>query len=125
MMRRTILSGLALTLLMPSISASQPVSSGQPSRQFLTSGTRGHQLAEMCSPDRHAGDQYITACTAYIIGVSDGLAWSGDLCFVKPFNVAQIVAIVRKYLSANPEKWQQPSIMIIREALIPVFPCPE
>jgi hypothetical protein len=58
----------------------------------------------------------------YVIGVADAY---DDVHFCLPTEVAvgQVVAMVRKYLAENPDKWNQPGELIVLFALRPHFPC--
>lgn len=58
----------------------------------------------------------------YILGVHD-MADGLSLCTKNDTTAGQLVAIVKKYLKANPEKWGDPGEVIVLNALMPVFPC--
>lgn len=58
----------------------------------------------------------------YVSGVSDAL--DGTVyCIPSQTTIRQSNAIVKKYLEANPEKWNEPGSMLIVEALSKAFPC--
>jgi hypothetical protein len=59
----------------------------------------------------------------YIEGVSDALQMSGAICPAAGVSTEQEVAIVQKYLSANPERWHYRAADEVFLALRAVFPC--
>ncbi|GAA0221535.1 hypothetical protein GCM10009125_08290 [Castellaniella daejeonensis] len=63
---------------------------------------------------------------AFLIGYIAGASDVGDgLTFCSPPNakLGQLMGVVRKYLLANPEKWNQPAGLLVLEALKQAFPC--
>lgn len=59
----------------------------------------------------------------YIIGVLDLENASGKLCTPPNVSVRQVVAMVRKYLDANPEQWNRDAATLVDAALRPAFSC--
>jgi hypothetical protein len=80
---------------------------------------RGYEAAER--KDADANYQRAARFSSYVIGVFD----TGEgIFFDAPanVNVAQICAIVAKYLKDNPEKWNLAAVHLVIEALEKAFP---
>ena len=60
---------------------------------------------------------------SYIVGAVEAFNYSGKLCTGAGENTAQWFAIIKKYLNANPERWQERGEQIVYEALSPTFSC--
>ena len=60
----------------------------------------------------------------YITGVVD-LSNGVLFCTTPGVTRAQNVAIVTKYIKANPEKWNLPANVLVVDAMAEVFPCPK
>ena len=60
---------------------------------------------------------------SYVVGAVDGLEVQGELCIETGVKDSQVLAIVAKYLKANPEKWAQSGYSLVKEALKPVWAC--
>lgn len=59
----------------------------------------------------------------YVTGVVDANA--PVLCVPSGVSAGQLVAVVRKYLAANPEIWNLPADVVVTLALGEAFPCPK
>ena len=71
------------------------------------------------SPTDYQGAAYLVG---FVTGISD--AWNGILiCLPSGVKAGQLTAMVKKYLFANPEKWNQAASLLVMEALVPTFPC--
>jgi hypothetical protein len=58
----------------------------------------------------------------FVMGVHDAL--SGEIfCSPEQVTLAQVTAVVAKYLNAHPEEWDQPASVLVTKALNRVFPC--
>jgi hypothetical protein len=57
----------------------------------------------------------------YVAGVSDATA---DILWQlkKNVNMGQIIAIVSKYIKNHPERWNEPAVVLVIDALKEVFP---
>ena len=88
--------------------------------QDLVNGWREHQKIMNNSP---AERDYLSASrfTGYVTGVADAL---DTIMFDIPEGTTkdQIVAIVGKYLEANPDKWQFGGSVLVVNALKGAFP---
>jgi hypothetical protein len=61
----------------------------------------------------------------YVLGVGDSLKAFGIICPPDGVTIEQEVAIVQKYLDANPESWTNGAEGQIFVALHKVWPCPQ
>ena len=59
----------------------------------------------------------------FVVGEAFGLAAGGVLCFPNDIQAKQALAIVKNYLDAHPERWQEKSHYLIRDALLAVYAC--
>lgn len=59
--------------------------------------------------------------TGYVLGVVD--AGGGTYCLPKATHSSQIVAIVKKHLKENPERWGESGDALVASALTPLFGC--
>ena len=82
--------------------------------------------------DLHTADEWATLpaqtrvdsswASGYVTGVAD--AFSGIVyCPPEGTSGPQVIAIVKKFIAAHPEKWQLPAPVLIVTALSEVFPC--
>ena len=94
----------------------------------------GQDLHERC---RHTGEEYFPAgasqqdklqiqsdvgyCDGFIAGVTEtvDLKWWDPPV---PLKHDQLMAVVKKYIEAHPEEWDQPGSALVRKALIRAFP---
>ena len=60
--------------------------------------------------------------TGYVIGVSD-MRDRLTICLPQGVTVGQLIAIVQKYLRANPEKWNHGAQDLVLNAFRTAFPC--
>jgi hypothetical protein len=65
------------------------------------------------------------AYIGFVIGVYGAYHWTGFLCGVDQVTHGQAIAIVSRYLKANPAQWHLPAIGLVRDALQSAFPCPK
>lgn len=105
----SLASGLAATPL-----------SAQPT--VWISNTSGKMLSSVCTSTAGDGKQF-DACSAYILGVSDGLALQGAFCAPLSNTASDHVAIVRKYLDQHPAELDKQAATLIKGALAKAFPC--
>lgn len=59
----------------------------------------------------------------YILGISDQLSIDRKMCLDGGARTAQIIAVVRKYLRDNPEKWNFAPSHLVATPLVAAFPC--
>ena len=59
----------------------------------------------------------------YILGVADTATTGRLICPPYGTSAGQLVAIVAKYVTDNPDKWGKSGDWIVINALAPVFPC--
>jgi len=59
---------------------------------------------------------------AYVAGVSD-VVTGITFCASPNVTVGQLLAVVRKHLLANPEKWDKSGAALVIDALQQAFPC--
>jgi hypothetical protein len=58
----------------------------------------------------------------FVMGVHDAL--SGEIfCAPEQVTLAQVAAVVAKYLNAHPEEWNEPAFVLVTRALKQAFPC--
>lgn len=85
------------------------------------SETTGGMLADTCKSENSVLNDY---CTGYILGVADALQLEGRTCRPHaPLGLSQVLAVVKKYLRDNPERWNLPGYMAVSNALVDAFPC--
>lgn len=60
--------------------------------------------------------------SGYVLGVIERDS-NTSICVPDGVTVKQLVAIVKKYLAANPEKWNLPGHIVVFLALFRTFPC--
>jgi len=109
--------------------------------QPVHSGTSGYELKAYCAEAEE--DNYFSAgvCMGYVIGTIDGITSLIDgvnevekspdgnnplnmpFCLTENSTHGQIVAVVRKYLEANPDKLHFSGASLITEAMWNTFPC--
>lgn len=90
-------------------------------RHVSLSTVSGAMIAQECAEER--GLQ-LDVCTSYILGVADALQLTRNTC--RPNSNAstlQTLAIVRRHIKDNPEKWGWHPSALIRESLVKSFPC--
>ena len=85
------------------------------------SGVTGEFLNSVCAEP--ATRDTFNECSAYILGVFDGLAFKGDICPQQSPSSGQIRAIVAKYLADHPERWANHGYFVTSTALKSAFPC--
>jgi hypothetical protein len=80
-------------------------------------------LAQAC--DATAGKDPLDAnvCTGYLLGSFDQMSFAHLICPPDGFSTQQAMAIGRKYLKDNPEKWHLHPAFLLREAFSGSFPC--
>jgi hypothetical protein len=94
-----------------------------PSIFMFETGTSLLQKCETKSPE------YALACTAYVVGVVDGikkdifLGRAADNCWPDRMGAPQVRDIVVKYLKAFPDQRGFPASLIVSVSLNDAFPC--
>jgi Rap1a immunity proteins len=63
--------------------------------------------------------------SGFVIGAFDAYILAGLLCPPDRATHGQAMAIVSRYLEANPDEWNLPAAYLAREALLFAFPCPK
>jgi hypothetical protein len=98
----------------------------QPRRGFVT----GHELVSWMREHeallaRQSSAELITAgfYQGYVLGIYDDLALQGLMCKPEGASVAQVTAVVSKYLQGNPDKWSKPATLLVLNAFGQAFPC--
>jgi hypothetical protein len=107
----------ATAIAPPALAQRGPViRGGQP----LLSGTDGRWLANACA-SREAADR--SFCYGYILGLTDQLSLSGQIC--RPANVTGdlLVSTVRSHLTASPNDLQRHASLLVRRVLAARYPC--
>ena len=82
---------------------------------------RNYQLANQKSPEANYADA--RAYMSYVEGVSDALQLQKVTCHTQDVTLGQLSEIVAKYLSSNPERWNEPAIFLVSDALRRVYSC--
>lgn len=95
--------------------------------------TEGHYLADASrafsrwepDPDRNRQDAVMAMFfMAYVSSAMDMMrAMSMTCIYGGSTTQGQIAAVVAKYIKDNPEMWSKEAIVIVSQALRPVFPC--
>ena len=60
-------------------------------------------------------------------GFAEGAGEMGNrflFCLPVDFTNAQLVSVVRGFLQGSPQRWREPAINLVRDALVTDFPCP-
>ncbi len=78
-------------------------------------------LLEFC--DQSRGRDEADYCSGFILGVYDVAALNAQVCAPAGVKNVQIVAIARKYIDENPQRWNAAPAFVIREALGKTWPC--
>jgi hypothetical protein len=76
----------------------------------------GHPRADLFKVGLYAG---------FVIGAFDAYILAGLLCPPDQVTMGQAMAIVSRYLEANPAEWNLPAIDLVRDGLRSAFPCPQ
>jgi|RhiMetdeSRZDD1v2_1073273.scaffolds.fasta_scaffold115733_8 Ssp1 endopeptidase immunity protein Rap1a len=79
----------------------------------------GNTLFDWCVKHSPAG----TACTDYIAGVADALAYDGKFCPSVGVSPDQVVDVVTQYLTTFPERRHYAAASLVADALAAKFPC--
>ena len=76
--------------------------------------------------EKSAAADYSSAArfTGYVTGVYDSISSFDLVCGTTQVTTAQVTAIVAKFLKQNPERWNEPAVGLVAEALAKAFPCP-
>jgi hypothetical protein len=91
---------------------------------------RGLQLKEWADADDRSR-QTNPQCTdfqesstlhGYVIGVYDTVAGL-SVCVPAGVSGVQLMEVVKRYVNANPSKWNQPAAPLVVDALNGAFPC--
>jgi hypothetical protein len=134
-MRLLVLSGLLVVCLnLPSATAGQGDTSQQPDL-----GKSGTDFMKVCSnAGGEVGDnaqhmQSDATCQGWVEGFADGFTVHDELLGVPradrlvciPRNVTniQIIGVIKKYISGNPEKAHRATRLVASVALAQAFPC--
>jgi hypothetical protein len=65
----------------------------------------------------------MTEYYSYVAGVHDTLDALGIVCASTSVSVGQVSAVVAKFVKENPERWDEPAVGLVSDALIKAFPC--
>jgi len=60
----------------------------------------------------------------FIYGVYDAYELNDLTCPGDGVTKGQVLAVVAKFLKANPERWNEPAFYLVKDALKGAFPCP-
>lgn len=60
----------------------------------------------------------------YVHGVSDSMINQGAFCVPEGTTGTEMVALVGKFVRANPERWREGAEELVFQAIYPVFGCP-
>ncbi|MDX3908549.1 MAG: Rap1a/Tai family immunity protein [Sphingobium sp.] len=86
----------------------------------------GNTLLEKC---QNKAPEYALACSAYIVGVVDGikkdifLGRAPDNCWPKQLAAKEVHDLVVKYLKAYPDQRSFPASLTVSVALNDAYPC--
>jgi hypothetical protein len=83
----------------------------------------GNKLYDWCVTQYQQLPFQNFACTDYIAGVADGLAFNDKFCPSVGVRPVQVVDIVRQYLTSYPERRHYGAASLIADALTAKFPC--
>lgn len=103
----------------PAVAAAEPVAGVF---MFET----GKSLLAKCE---NKAPEYALACTAYVVGVVDGikkdiyLGRARDNCWPDQLGAEQVKAIVVKYLKGFPDQRSFPASLVVSVALNDTYPC--
>ena len=108
-----------------SISLPTPATAAEPAPGVFMFET-GKSLLAKCE---NKAPEYALACTAYVVGVVDGikkdiyLGRARDNCWPDRLGAEQVKAIVVKYLKAFPDQRSFPASLVVSIALNDAYPC--
>lgn len=98
------------------------VSDAKAQDRFVSLGAvSGGDLAQICA---ERSDLSLDGCVSYILGVSDQMSLSRQICISGGSRTLQIVGVVRKYLADHPEYWNRAPVFLVSDPLKKAFPCP-
>ena len=95
-----------LLLFVPTASIAEYFYDGTQLQLYMKEGVVGESIA-----------------TGYVAGVVDSFDGIGIFCAPVGITLLQLVAIVKKYLEENPERWHITASKLVAEALQKSFPC--
>ncbi len=92
-----------------------------------TFAVTGNELKELCNSDNPAE---ILQCGYYIKGafqshllIQKNEDFKPHFCAPENATVGQVVAVVREYMDATPEKLPESAALLVWESAIKAFPC--
>jgi hypothetical protein len=93
----------------------------------IVSGTELHHMIEASkrSDEQRAqpnDDREYARLFGYVTGATDAMD-GGMLCIPEGTTVEQLVAMVSKYVEANPAEWHYTASSLVWGALKPTYPC--
>lgn len=122
-MRRVILAvALLVTVCLPAL-AQEPKDLGIGRLRWVS----GNSLHKVCADPK---DESFAYCQGFVTATAENMiiaaqhAFPYMPCWNPPDGTtsAQLIAIVRKYLEAHPERWQLGAVDLVHEALREAFP---
>jgi Rap1a immunity proteins len=88
------------------------------------SSIRGGTLVELCGNSKSGqAEVLLDSCAAYILGAADALSTTGKFCNSGDAWTLQAVAVTKRYIRDNPQKWGQHASTLVQDALSQAFPC--
>ena|ERR1700677_3631660 len=99
---------------------------GQAPHLVSLSSVTGGSFATQCETSKATDENgvLVDLCNSYILGVADALQVRQLTC--RPNSDAatlQTVTIVRRAIHDHPERWGQPPVFQVQDALKAAFPC--
>jgi hypothetical protein len=113
-------------LLLAQASALPPATPAAPRGPSVFMFETGASLLEKC---QNKAPEYALACTAYVVGVVDGikkdiyLGRAQTTCWPDRLGATQVRDIVVKYLKTYADQRNFPASLIVSVALADAFPC--
>lgn len=120
-MRAHIKLGFALLAGAPSAAAQTTVSANND--WIVLSTLEGPAFVELCDGGLAVTTVQLDPCNSYILGAVDALQVSGILCVESGGYTLKAIATVRKFVRDHQERWDRHPVTIVRDALLPHYPC--
>lgn len=80
-----------------------------------------YDLAETCKASKETLSTDF--CTGYIVATFDRMSLTRAICPTGSAMTGRAVAVARKYIADHPERWGEPPVIIVAEALKTAFAC--
>jgi hypothetical protein len=119
------LAVLLLMLLLPNIGSAQKTTTSYQVGSALVESCKDYPVIDKTSVSEELPkvEVKIGFCEGYIEAHAEALTYEGKACIEADIAPAQLIAVVNKYLVDHPELWNRGASWLVRNALIPAFPC--